>query len=64
MAPVSFAGNDRIARCAAWLLRTPPSQRPPANVYAMVLRDYFKLTTAELLLAEKEADRLRQEAST
>lgn len=61
MSPVTYAGNDRIARCAEWLLRTPPSQRPPANVYALVLRDYFKLSSAELVLAEKEADRLREE---
>ncbi|RWN44775.1 MAG: hypothetical protein EOR96_00055 [Mesorhizobium sp.] len=61
MSPVNFAGNDKIARCAEWLVRTPPSQRPPANVYAHVLRDYFKLSSAELVLAEKEADRLREE---
>ncbi|SIT52656.1 hypothetical protein BQ8794_10026 [Mesorhizobium prunaredense] len=61
MSPVNFAGNDKIARCARWLVETPRSQLPPANVYAHALRDHFKLTTAELLLAHKEADRLREE---
>ncbi|TJU91097.1 MAG: hypothetical protein E5Y10_06940 [Mesorhizobium sp.] len=62
MAPVTFASNDKIARCARWLVDTPPSQYPPANVYAFAMRDHFKLSSAELVLAEKEADRLRQEA--
>jgi len=62
VAPVTCASNDRIARCARWLVDTPPSQYPPVSVFVYVMRDYFKLTTAELILAEREADRLRREA--
>ncbi|RWQ54345.1 hypothetical protein [Mesorhizobium sp.] len=63
MSPVNFAGNDNIARCARWLVETPASQLPPPSVYANALRDHFKLTTAELMLAHREADRLREEMS-
>lgn len=62
MSPVNFAANDKVARCARWLVDTPASQYPPVSVFVEVLRDHFKLTTAELILAEREADRLRAEA--
>lgn len=59
---MSYAINEKVERAARWLVETPISQHPAAEIFAPVMRDHFKLNLDELIAAVREADRLRNEA--